>query len=46
MGHIMGSRMEADMRRDIFGHLQKLSFSYYDEHNTGKLMSRIVADLF
>ncbi len=45
-GHIMGSRMEADMRRDIFGHLQKLSFSYYDEHNTGKLMSRIVADLF
>ena len=45
-GHIMGARMEADMRKDIFNHLQKLSFSYYDEHNTGKLMSRIVTDLF
>ncbi|TCO76854.1 ABC transporter ATP-binding protein [Marinisporobacter balticus] len=45
-GHIMGARMEADMRRDIFDHLQKLSFSYYDEHNTGKLMSRIITDLF
>ncbi len=45
-GHIMGARMESDMRRDIFNHLQKLSFSYYDEHNTGKLMSRIVTDLF
>jgi ATP-binding cassette subfamily B protein len=44
-GHIMGARMEADMRRDIFSHLQKLSFSYYDENNTGKLMSRIVTDL-
>lgn len=45
-GHIMGARMEADMRKDIFGHLQKLSFSYYDENNTGKLMSRVVTDLF
>lgn len=45
-GHIMGSRMEADMRSDIFNHLQKLSFSYYDNTNTGKLMSRIVTDLF
>ncbi|QZY55902.1 ABC transporter ATP-binding protein [Crassaminicella profunda] len=45
-GHIMGARMEADMRYDIFDHLQKLSFSYYDEQNTGKLMSRIVTDLF
>ncbi|MDP4090428.1 MAG: ABC transporter ATP-binding protein [Bacillota bacterium] len=45
-GHIMGARMEADMRRDIFEHLQKLSFSYYDNTNTGKLMSRIVTDLF
>jgi ATP-binding cassette, subfamily B, bacterial len=45
-GHIMGARMESDMRRDIFGHLQKLSFSYYDNTNTGKLMSRIVTDLF
>lgn len=45
-GHIMGARMEADMRKDIFKHFQKLSFSYYDENNTGKLMSRIVTDLF
>ncbi|TDT45634.1 ABC transporter ATP-binding protein [Fonticella tunisiensis] len=45
-GHIMGAKMEADMRRDLFEHLQKLSFSYYDNHNTGKLMSRIVTDLF
>ncbi len=45
-GHIMGARMEADMRRDLFAHLQKLSFSYYDDANTGKLMSRITNDLF
>ena len=45
-GHIMGARMEADMREDIFGHLQKLSFSYYDDKNTGKIMSRIINDLF
>lgn len=45
-GHIMGAKMEADMRKDIFDNLQKQSFSYYDEANTGKLMSRIVTDLF
>ncbi len=45
-GHIMGARMEADMRRDIFGHLQSLSFSFYDNANTGKLMSRVTNDLF
>ncbi|HHW47303.1 MAG TPA: ABC transporter ATP-binding protein [Clostridiaceae bacterium] len=45
-GHIMGARMEADMRRDLFSHLQKLSFSFYDNANTGKLMSRITNDLF
>ena len=45
-GHIMGARMESDMRRDLFAHLQKLSFSYYDKNNTGEMMSRIVADLF
>ena len=45
-GHIMGARMEADMRRDLFNHLQKLPFSYYDNANTGKLMSRITNDLF
>ncbi|MDP4179332.1 MAG: ABC transporter ATP-binding protein, partial [Bacillota bacterium] len=45
-GHIMGARMEADMRKDLFDHLQKMSFSFYDENNTGTLMSRIVSDLF
>lgn len=45
-GHIMGARMESDMRRDLFSHLQKLSFSYYDKNNTGEMMSRIVSDLF
>ncbi|NMA66033.1 MAG: ABC transporter ATP-binding protein [Clostridiaceae bacterium] len=45
-GHIMGARMEADMRRDLFSHLQTLPFSYYDDANTGKLMSRITNDLF
>ncbi len=45
-GHIMGAKMETDMRKDIFDNLQKQSFSYYDEANTGKLMSRIVTDLF
>jgi ATP-binding cassette subfamily B protein len=45
-GHIMGARMEYDMREDIFGHLQKLSFTYYDNNKTGQIMSRIVHDLF
>jgi len=45
-GHIMGARMEADMRRDLFSHLQKMSFSFYDDSNTGKLMSRITNVLF
>ncbi len=45
-GHIMGARMEADMRRDLFSHLQKLSLSFYDNENTGRLMSRITNDLF
>ncbi|AFV01750.1 ABC transporter, ATP-binding protein [Dehalobacter sp. UNSWDHB] len=45
-GHIMGARMEADMRRDLFTHYQRLSFSYYDQNNTGELMSRLVNDLF
>ncbi len=45
-GHIMGARMEYDMREDIFSHLQKLSFSYYDNNKTGQIMSRIVNDLF
>lgn len=45
-GHIMGAKMEANMRRDLFKHFQKLPFSYYDNNNTGALMSRIVTDLF
>lgn len=45
-GHIMGTYMESDMRRELFEHLQKLSFSYYDEASTGKLMSCIINDLF
>lgn len=44
-GHILGVRMEADMRRDLFGHIQKLSFSYFDRVKTGHLMSRISNDL-
>ena len=45
-GHIMGARMEFDMRRDIFSHLQRLSFNYFDNTKTGQIMSRIVNDLF
>lgn len=45
-GHMMGARMEHDMRRDLFAHYQKLSFSFYDEQKTGQLMSRITNDLF
>ena len=45
IGHIMGSRIETDLRRDLFGHLQALSNSYYDTAKTGQLMSRITTDL-
>jgi len=45
-GHILGTRMETDMRSELFGHLQKLSFSYYDGTKTGHIMSRISNDLF
>ncbi|NLY48392.1 MAG: ABC transporter ATP-binding protein [Clostridiales bacterium] len=45
-GHMMGAKMEYDMRNDIFEHLQKLSFSFYDNQKTGQLMSRIANDLF
>jgi len=44
-GHVMGVRIEADMRRDLFAHIQKLSFSYFDRVKTGHLMSRISNDL-
>ena len=46
VGHIMGSRLETDMRSDLFGHLQKLSFSYYSGTKIGQIMSRITSDLF
>lgn len=45
-GHVMGARMEADMRTDLFEQYQRLSFSYYDKNNTGEMMSRLVTDLF
>ena len=46
VGHIMGTKIETDMRRDLFSHLQKLSFSYYDNTKVGTLMSRMTTDLF
>ena len=45
-GHIMGTKIETDMRHDMFSHLQKLSFSYYDNTKVGSIMSRITSDLF
>lgn len=45
-GHIMGTKIETDMRRDMFNHLQKLSFTYYDSAKVGQIMSRITTDLF
>ena len=46
VGHIMGSRLETDMRTDLFHHLQQLSFSYFSTHKVGQIMSRITSDLF
>ncbi|MBQ3226399.1 MAG: ABC transporter ATP-binding protein [Clostridia bacterium] len=46
IGHIMGSRIETDMRKDLFSHLQKLSFSYFDNTKIGQIMTRITSDLF
>lgn len=45
-GHIMGARIETDMRRDLFNHLETLSHSYYSEHKVGQIMARITSDLF
>ena len=45
-GHVMGARMESDMRQDLFDQFQRLSFSYYDHNNTGEMMSKLVSDLF
>ncbi len=46
VGHVMGTRMESDMRHDLFAHLQKLSYSYYTETKVGQIMARITSDLF
>ncbi|MDI9499084.1 MAG: ABC transporter ATP-binding protein [Bacillota bacterium] len=45
-GHLLGVRMEADLRRNLFTHLQTMPFSFYDRTRTGKLMSRVLSDLF
>ncbi len=45
-GHVMGVKMQATMRREMFDHLQRLPYSYYDDHETGKIMSRMTNDLF
>lgn len=45
-GHVMGAKIEYDMRSEVFGHMQKLSFSFYDDAQVGQLMSRITTDLF
>lgn len=45
-GHIFGNRIEQDMRRDVFSHLEKLPFSFYDTNRTGKIMARATTDLF
>lgn len=46
LGHTFGIRVEADIRQDLFRHMQSLSFDFYDQNRTGKLMSRLTADLF
>ncbi len=45
-GHMMGARMESGMRRELFDRFESFSFSYYDVHNTGEMMSKLVSDLF
>ncbi|MBP3783376.1 MAG: ABC transporter ATP-binding protein [Butyrivibrio sp.] len=45
-GHMMGARMESTMRRELFDRFEAFSFSYYDTHNTGEMMSKLVSDLF
>ena len=46
LGHTFGIRVEADIRQDLFRHMQELSFDFYDENRTGKLMARLTSDLF
>ena len=45
-GHIMGAKMERDMRQELFEHYEELSFSYYSQNNSGQMMSKLVSDLF
>ena len=45
-GHLFGARVEADIRRDLFSHMQTLGFDFFDRHRTGQLMSRLTSDLF
>ena len=45
-GHLLGARIETDIRRDLFEHMQTLSFSFFDKNRTGQLMSRVTGDLF
>ena len=45
-GHVIGVRMQSQMRRDLFGHLEKLPFRFYDDNETGRIMTRITSDLF
>lgn len=46
IGHVMGARIETDMRSDLFAHLQKLSYSYFDNAKVGQIMTRLTSDLF
>ncbi len=45
-GHVIGVRMQSQMRKDLFSHLQKLPYSFYDNHETGRIMTRLTSDLF
>ena len=45
-GHMVGTKMQAQMRRDLFSHLEQLPFSFFDEHETGRIMTRLTSDLF
>lgn len=45
-GHVLGVNIETDMRRELYGYMQKQLFSYYDDQQTGKLMARLTTDLF
>ena len=44
-GHILGARIESDMRRDLFMHMERLSFSFFDKTSTGHMVSRLISDL-